>query len=107
MNDTASSNDTAGLGGFIRRNVARFPMMVDLVAAGFAIADPRTPAWAKAAIGAAIAYVIAPLDAIPDFIPVAGWTDDIGVLGAVLLGTAGVWVTDEHRAKARAFLGLQ
>jgi uncharacterized membrane protein YkvA (DUF1232 family) len=29
----------------------------------------------------AVAYVISPIDAIPDVIPVIGWLDDIGVLG--------------------------
>ena len=28
-----------------------------------------------------IAYVISPIDAIPDFIPVIGWIDDIAVVG--------------------------
>ena len=28
----------------------------------------------------AMLYVIAPLDLIPDFIPVIGWLDDLGVL---------------------------
>ena len=28
----------------------------------------------------AIIYVISPLDLIPDFIPVVGWLDDLGVL---------------------------
>jgi uncharacterized membrane protein YkvA (DUF1232 family) len=28
-----------------------------------------------------IAYIASPIDLIPDFIPVFGWLDDIGVLG--------------------------
>ena len=28
----------------------------------------------------AMLYVISPLDLIPDFIPVIGWLDDLGVL---------------------------
>lgn len=34
-------------------------------------------------IGAVI-YVVSPVDAIPDIIPVLGWTDDIGVLAFVV-----------------------
>jgi uncharacterized membrane protein YkvA (DUF1232 family) len=94
-------------GDFIRRNTARFPMIVQLVAVGFAITDPKTPAWAKAILGAAVAYVLCPLDAIPDYIPVLGWADDVGVLGAALGGVAGAFVTEEHRQAARRFLGLE
>jgi uncharacterized membrane protein YkvA (DUF1232 family) len=27
-----------------------------------------------------IAYVIFPIDALPDFIPIVGWLDDLGVI---------------------------
>lgn len=93
-------------GDFIRRNVGRFPLTVELLAAAIALADPTTPAWAKAILAAAIAYVISPLDAIPDVIPIAGWADDLGVLGAALSGAAGVCIREDHRRKAREILGV-
>lgn len=31
-------------------------------------------------LGAALAYFISPLDCIPDFLPVVGWLDDVGIL---------------------------
>jgi len=37
-----------------------------------------------AIIAGAILYVVSPIDAIPDILPVIGWTDDIGVLGIAL-----------------------
>lgn len=82
-------------------------MVVELVASAIAIADPQTPIWAKSILCAAVAYVLCPFDAIPDFIPIAGWADDIGVMGGALAGVAGIWITEEHRRKARRMLGLE
>lgn len=35
-------------------------------------------------IAGALAYVVFPIDVIPDFIPVLGWLDDAFVLGSVI-----------------------
>ena len=45
---------------------------------------PDTPAWVKALIIAALLYLLNPLDAVPDVIPIAGLADDIAVLAAAL-----------------------
>ena len=37
-----------------------------------------------AILGGAILYVVSPIDAIPDFLPLIGWTDDIAVIALVL-----------------------
>lgn len=51
--------------------------------------DPKIPFWAKAAIPAiAAAYVISPVDLIPDFLLGVGQIDDIGVI--LLAATASV-----------------
>lgn len=42
-----------------------------------------TPGELTAFIGAII-YVVSPIDAIPDFIPMLGYGDDIAILGMVL-----------------------
>ncbi len=46
----------------------------------FAAQRPETPRWAKAKVYGALAYLIVPLDAIPDVVPLAGFTDDLAVL---------------------------
>lgn len=42
--------------------------------------DPRVSTRQKVKLAAAIAYVISPVDLIPDFIPFAGITDDLGIV---------------------------
>ncbi len=46
-------------------------------------AYPHVPWRTAAALAAALAYFVAPLDAVPDFIPVAGLLDDAAVLSLV------------------------
>jgi uncharacterized membrane protein YkvA (DUF1232 family) len=70
----------------------------------YAAQRPETPLWAKTAIFGALAYFISPIDAIPDVIPVIGYTDDLGVLVAAL-GTVGAYITEDVKAQASAKLG--
>ena len=42
--------------------------------------DPKTDLTVKAMAVGALAYLILPLDVIPDFIPIAGLTDDVGII---------------------------
>jgi uncharacterized membrane protein YkvA (DUF1232 family) len=46
----------------------------------YASQDPATPPWARRAIYAGLAYFILPLDLIPDFVPVVGYSDDAATL---------------------------
>ncbi|RXJ74410.1 hypothetical protein CS022_02030 [Veronia nyctiphanis] len=62
--------------------------------------DDDTPKWAKVTIFSALGYFIAPLDAIPDITPVAGFSDDLGVLAAAV-ATVLVYIKDEHGNKAK------
>jgi uncharacterized membrane protein YkvA (DUF1232 family) len=45
--------------------------------------EPAVPAYLKVVPFAALAYVLSPLDLLPDFIPIVGQLDDLGV---VILG---------------------
>jgi uncharacterized membrane protein YkvA (DUF1232 family) len=66
----------------------------------YAAQQPATPAWAKTVIYGALAYFILPLDAIPDFIPIAGYTDDLGALATALV-TVSLDVTKDVKEQAR------
>lgn len=49
------------------------------------VRDPRVPKWRKFAGLLAVAYFILPVDVIPDFLPILGWLDDLGVLSGAAL----------------------
>jgi len=66
----------------------------------FAVRGDSTPGWAKASVVGAVAYVISWIDFIPDFIPVAGQMDDLGVI-AMAAFTVWRYVSDDDRRKAR------
>ena len=61
----------------------------------------EVPTQAKVAIIGALGYLICPIDAIPDFIPVAGYTDDAAALMAAYKMVQ-AYVTEEDRAEAEA-----
>ncbi len=46
------------------------------------VRDPRVPRWRKLAGLWAVLYVLSPVDAVPDFIPLLGVLDDLGVVSA-------------------------
>lgn len=46
--------------------------------------DPETPWAARWVLLAGVAYVLIPIDFIPDVIPVVGWLDDLAILPAAL-----------------------
>ena len=50
--------------------------------------SPDTPIAVKAAIYSALVYFILPLDAVPDGIPIVGYTDDLGALSAVFIAVS-------------------
>jgi uncharacterized membrane protein YkvA (DUF1232 family) len=67
--------------------------------------DPRTPLGLKALLIAALAYVVLPIDLIPDVVPILGAADDLTVLLLVLdlfINNAPAAVRDDHLARAAA-----
>jgi uncharacterized membrane protein YkvA (DUF1232 family) len=80
--------------------IRRLPTYIRLVWA--LLRDGRVPAQQKLILAGIGAYVVLPIDLIPDFVPVLGQLDDIAV---VLLGldlfirSAPQDIVDEHLAK--------
>jgi uncharacterized membrane protein YkvA (DUF1232 family) len=61
--------------------------------------DRRVSTFDKALVAATIAYIVMPLDLVPDFIPLLGQVDDLYLLALALdrlLNNAGVDVLLEH-----------
>lgn len=88
---------------FMRRVGRRLPFGEDILAAWHCVRDPATSARVKFILLAALAYVVLPFDAVPDFVPMLGFTDDAAMLAAAI-ATVRDAITDEHREKARETL---
>ena len=68
------------------------------------VRDPRTPVGLKGLLMAALAYVVLPVDLIPDAIPILGQADDLTVLLLVLdlfIQNAPPEVRAEHTTRAK------
>ena len=87
----------------LRGFLGRIPFAEEAVAAYYAAVDPATPKRTKLLLFAALAYFIAPTDAIPDFLLGLGLTDDAAIFWA-----AWKLVQDQirpvHRQQAKAAL---
>lgn len=62
--------------------------------------SPNLPTSEKMKVLGALGYLILPVDAIPDFIPLAGLTDDIGAI-AYLIKSLVTYITPEIKQQAR------
>ncbi|HWB89427.1 MAG TPA: YkvA family protein [Acidimicrobiia bacterium] len=83
------------------------PNIVKLVAR--LLKDPRVPRRAKITLGIAAAYVMSPIDLIPEVIPVIGWADDVVLLMFAidsLIDRAGPDLVEEHWDGPGDLLGL-
>jgi uncharacterized membrane protein YkvA (DUF1232 family) len=89
--------------GRLKRVAKRVPFAEDLLAAWICTRDPATPRRVRLTLLAALGYFVLPLDAIPDILPVIGFTDDAAVIAAALAAVAGS-ITPEHREKAKRTL---
>ena len=90
----------------VKRVARQIPFLEDLVAAYYAMSDPKTPLHARAALVFGLLYFLWIFDIIPDFIGVLGYADDGTVLSTIIV-QVGASITEEHRRKAREALGLE
>jgi uncharacterized membrane protein YkvA (DUF1232 family) len=67
----------------------------------YASQDPATPAWARRAIYAGLAYFILPLDLVPDLVPGVGYSDDAATL-LLTLAAVSAYVSGDIKVRARA-----
>ncbi len=87
----------------LRRVLGRLPFAEDLLAAYYCATDAETPTYVKAVLMGAVAYFVLPIDLLPDFIAVLGFTDDATVLFAALKAVER-HLTEAHRDRARTKL---
>ncbi|UOY91100.1 YkvA family protein [Ectobacillus sp. JY-23] len=66
----------------------------------YVLKKPEVPKRTKIAIIGALAYFIAPIDAVPDILAGIGYTDDLGALGAALVQAA-MYIDDDIKGQAK------
>lgn len=87
----------------LKKHASKIPFVKDAVAMYYCALDPKTPLWAKTVAYGALAYLVLPIDAVPDLIPVGGFVDDGGAIAAAIAALHG-YITDEHKKKAEDWL---
>ena len=69
----------------------------------FVLQKPDVPAGTKAVIMGALGYLIAPLDFLPDLLPVLGYTDDMVAITFALIKVQG-YIDEELERKSKKLL---
>ena len=87
----------------VKNNLAKISFLREVVSLFFFIKDKNVSLTSKIIVFGGLAYFINPIDAIPDIIPITGYTDDAGVIFAVVK-QLGANLRDEHRNKAEEWL---
>ena len=83
----------------LKRAVRQVPFSRDLVASYYCALDPRTPTKVRGILLAALAYFVLPLDGIPDFFALVGFSDDVAVLTAAFAAIRG-HIREDHYLSA-------
>ena len=101
VNKYQKKYDERGFWNFVKKTgkAVGEPILRKALELYYAMTRPDMPIHVKLEIMGALAYLVMPLDLIPDFIPVVGWTDDAAALGFAYT-SAQVYVDDLVREEA-------
>ena len=69
----------------------------------YAAQNPACPTKVKAGIYAALGYFILPLDVIPDFAPVVGYSDDLVAIGGAIM-MAQMYIDDGVKQQSKDWI---
>lgn len=92
-----------GFWSVFKRAVRALPFGEDVVASYYCVLDPETPTRVRGILLAALAYFVSPIDLIPDFIAVVGFSDDLAVL-TLAISSVRSHLKPVHYEKAREAL---
>jgi len=84
----------------VRRALRYIPFIEEVVAAYYAMLDPKTPAKSRLILIGALAYFVAPFDLVPDILLGLGFVDDLSILMGALAAVRSS-IRAEHREEAR------
>jgi uncharacterized membrane protein YkvA (DUF1232 family) len=93
--------------GFITDHIKKLSirLVYSTLLMAFAYLSPKTPSWARRIILGAFAYLVSPIDSIPDLAPFIGFTDDLGVISFGLV-TIACYIDADVRSAAREKIKL-
>jgi uncharacterized membrane protein YkvA (DUF1232 family) len=98
---------SAGFWPKIKSVATQLPFIEDALAAYYCAFDRETPLHVRAALWGALAYFVMPFDAIPDYLPVIGYTDDAAVLATAIKIVASHILPEHREAARRALMKLE
>jgi uncharacterized membrane protein YkvA (DUF1232 family) len=87
----------------VRGVASVLPFAEDLLTVYYCAFDRNTPTQVRVALLAALGYFVLPTDAVPDVLPLVGFTDDAAVLAAAI-ALVSDHITPVHREAARLAL---
>ncbi|GAB4339473.1 MAG: YkvA family protein [Flammeovirgaceae bacterium] len=79
---------------------AGMPLIYCVLLLFYSLKDENVPKSAKIIITGTIGYFILPIDAIPDVLPLTGYSDDFGLIILALTQIA-IYMTEETKMKAK------